>query len=340
MYDLVIIGSGPAGLSASLAAKRVGLDYVVLERGIIADTIYHFPIARPLFSTANELELQPGSLPATFRPTREELLKHYMITASQHGLNIRTGENVWKIEPVEDGFVVHASSGGFLTRSVLAALGGFGRERHLEVPGENSSRVSYRFSEPFQYAMKGVLVVGGGNSAAEAALALSEVGAAVTLAVRTPSLDIPVSESTVARAAIKPWVREPLDRAIASGAVQLLTSSEVVRLTADAAFLEVSAEADPTVPDQIVEVPCDHIFALIGADPDTSLLEGAGARIAEDGRPVYDPVTYETTVPGLFIAGHLTRERHIKNAIRNAERVVEYIGEHIGAYSCDGVLVR
>lgn len=336
MYDLVIIGSGPAGLSASLAAKHIGLDYVVLERGIIADTIYHFPIARPLFSTANELELEPGSLPATLRPTREELLKHYMVTASQHGLNIRTGENVWKIEPVEDGFVVHASSGGFLTRSVLAALGGFGRERRLEVPGENSSRVSYRFSEPFQYAMKRALVVGGGNSAAEAALALAEVGGSVTLAVRRTSLDIPVSEISVTRAAIKPWVREPLERAIGSGAIRLVTSAEVVRLTSDAAFLEVSSGPDATVPDRIVEVPCDHIFALIGADPDTSLLEGAGAQIAEDGRPVYDPVSYETTIPGLFIAGHLTRERHIKNAIRNAERVVEYIG----AYSLDGALVR
>jgi thioredoxin reductase (NADPH) len=340
MYDLVIIGSGPAGLSASLAAKRIGLDYVALERGIIADTIYHFPIARPLFSTANELELEPGSLPATLRPTREELLKHYLVTASQHGLNIRTGENVWKIEPVDDGFVVHASSGRFLARSVLAVLGGFGRERRLEVPGENSSRVSYRFSEPFQYAMKGVLVIGGGNSAAEAALALAEVGASVTLAVRRPSLDIPVSESTVARAAIKPWVREPLDRAMASGAIQLLASSEVVRMTDDAAFLEVSAGDDATVPDRIVEVPCDHIFALIGADPDTSLLEDAGAQIAEDGRPVYDPVSYESTVPGLFIAGHLTRQRHIKNAIRNAQRIVEYIGEHIGACSLDGALVR
>src|SRR5690242_8062099 len=122
MYDLIIIGSGPAGLSASLAASRVGLDYIVLERGIIADTIYHFPIARPLFSTGNELELQAGSLPPALRPTREELLRHYMFTASQHQLNIRAGENVWKIEPVEDGFAVHATSGRFLARSVLAAL--------------------------------------------------------------------------------------------------------------------------------------------------------------------------------------------------------------------------
>jgi thioredoxin reductase (NADPH) len=334
MHDLVIIVSGPAGLSASLAARRIGLDYVALEGGIIADTVYHFPIARPLFSTGNELELESGSLPATLRPTREELLRHYMSIVSRRELNIRTGEKVWRIEPVDEGFLVHATSGALSARSVLAAVGGFGCERHLGVPGETASRVSYRFFEPFPYAMKRVLVIGGGNSAAEAALALADVGAAVTLAIRRPSLDIPVSETTVQRAAIKPWVREPLERSIASGAIRLVTSAEAVRLTANAAFLEISEGPGGDLPDGILEVACDHIFAVIGADPDTSLLEGAGAEIAEDGRPVYDPVSYETTVPGLFIAGHLTRERHIKNAIRNAQRIVE----HIGAYSLDGAL--
>src|SRR5215469_14267388 len=188
MHDLVIIGSGPAGLSAALAAKRIGLDYVVLERGIIADTIYHFPIARPLFSTGNELELETGSLPATGRPTREELLKHYVVTASRHEINIRTGENVWKIEPGQEGFTVYTEGGRFPGRSVLVAIGGFGRQRRLNVPGETPLRVSYSFSEPFPYAMKSVLVIGGGNSAAEAALALAEIGASVTLAVRRESL--------------------------------------------------------------------------------------------------------------------------------------------------------
>ena len=174
------------------------------------------------------------------------------------------------------------------------------------------------------------MVVGGGNSAAEAALALAEVGAAVTLAVRRPSLDLPADSSTQ-RAAIKPWVRKPLDQAIASGGIRFVTSADVVHISADAAVLSISEGAEDTLREGAIEVPCDHIFALIGADPDTSLLEGAGAAMAADGRPVYDPVTYETTVPGLFIAGHLTRERHIKNAIRNAERIVEYIGTQVMA---------
>src|SRR5262249_9031868 len=108
-------------------------------------------------------------------------------------------------------------------------------------------------------------------------------------------------------------------------------SAEVASISADAAVLSISEGAEDTLRQGTIEVQCDHVFALIGADPDTSLLEGAGAAIAEDGRPGYDAVTYETTVPGLFIAGHLTRERHIKNAIRNAERIVEHIGTHVMA---------
>src|SRR5262249_30958340 len=296
MRDLIIIGSGPAGLSAALAAKRIGMDYVVLERGIIADTIYHFPIARPMFSTGNELELESGSLPSTARPTREELLKHYTVTASRREINIMTGQNVRKIEAIEEGFAIHTDVGRFPGRSVLAAIGGFGLQRRSNVPGGSPRRVSYRFSEPFPSARKRIWVVGGGNSAAEAALALAEVGAAVTLAVRRPSLDLPADSSTQ-RAAIKPWVRKPLGQAIASGGIRFVTSADVVHISADAAVLSISEGAEDTLREGAIEVPCDHIFALIGADPDTSLLEGAGAAMAADGRPVYDPVTYETTVP-------------------------------------------
>jgi thioredoxin reductase (NADPH) len=320
MYDLVIIGSGPAGLSAALAAARMGLDYVVLERGCVAQTIDRFPLAKRLFSTGNELELMPGSLPRGIKPTREDLLGHYLKTAREGRLRILPGVEARQIIPADDSFAVQSSDREFQSRAVLVAVGGFGMRRKLSVPGENGHKVSYRFQDPSPSALKQILVVGGGNSAAEAALDLADFAAGVTLSVRRARLDL--APTAPFGAPIKPWVLEPLHAAIRDGKINLICSSRMLEITAVSAILAIEDGSGETL---VREVPCDHIFALIGADPDTRLLREAGAVIAEDGRPLYDPETYETTVPGLFVAGHVTRERHIKNAIQVGCRVVETV---------------
>ncbi|HEY7547006.1 MAG TPA: NAD(P)-binding domain-containing protein [Blastocatellia bacterium] len=329
MYDLVIVGSGPSGLAAALAAKRRGLIYIALERGVLADTIYHYPRAKPLFSSSEEVELETDALPRDQKPTREQVLEHYNEVAARGGLNIKAGEEVLRITRSGEGFTVETDKDEYRSRTVLVAVGGFGRQRRLNVPGEDSSLVSYRFSEAEPFAGKRVLVVGGGNSAAEAALFLAEVGASVTLSIRRSALDAEdeVDEKKIGapRARIKPWVMEPLGRAISEGSIRLITRSEVAEIRPRSALLcaQQGAESDP------VEVECDHIFALIGADPDTRLLEEAGALIAEDGRPVYDPSTYETTVEGIYVAGHVTRELHMKNALAIAKRVAERIASQV-----------
>ena len=222
---------------------------------------------------------------------------------------------------VGEGFVVRTSANVYRSRVVLVATGGFGRQRKLNVAGEGPERVSYQFSEAHPFAMKRVLVVGGGNSAAEAALFLLDAGAHVSLAIRRCALDAP---SSMNAAKIKPWVREPLERAQAEGRLDILTSSEVVEILPDSALLQVLNDETPG----FVTVPCEHIFALIGADPDVRLLEEAGAEIAADGRPVYSD-EFETTVAGLFVAGHLTRELHMKKAIEVGAKVVKYITERL-----------
>jgi thioredoxin reductase (NADPH) len=333
MYDLVIVGSGPAGLVAALSAKRNGLDYLVLERGVIANTIYNYPIAKPLFSTSEEVELEHGALGRRSKPTREEVLAHYNNLIMREGINIRTGEDVRRITPEGLGLLVETSARQYKAprqykaRTVLVATGGFGHQRKLNVPGEGPDRVSYRFVEAFPYAMKQVLVVGGGNSAAEAALFLAEAGAKVTLALRRSSLDLPddIDDTSEAagrpRAKIKPWVQEPLERRVFEGRIKIIPSSEVVEILPRSALIRVARDGAG----DIVEIECDHIFALIGADPDTRILEEAGVEIASDGRPVYDPQTFETSVSGLYVAGHITRELHMKNAVEVTRRVTDHI---------------
>src|SRR5262249_50526479 len=272
MYDLLIIGSGPAGLSAALAAARKGLDYLVLERAILADTVYRFPVAKKLFSTGNELELKPGTFPEGFRPTREELLVHYLETARDSGLEILTGIEVLDIVPVGDSFKVRSWTDEFHARAVLVAVGGFGVQRKLSVPGENDQRVRYQFQEPYPYALKRILVVGGGNSAAEAAIDLADFAAGVTLSVRRDRLDL--APTAPGGAPIKQWVLRPLRAAVQEGKINLICGSRVVEIAAETAILAMDHEAGDG---DVQEVPCDHIFALIGADPETALLRNAGA---------------------------------------------------------------
>lgn len=327
MYDLIIVGSGPSGLSAALLAQRHRLDYLVLERGVIANTIYNYPVARPLFSTSNEVELELGSLPAGSKPTREQVLTHYAQLVARNRINIHTGEEVQKIERTASGFQITTDKNQYKAYTVVVAVGGFGRQRKLNVRGENPSRVSYHFVDAHPYAMKRVLVVGGGNSAAEAALFLTEAGADVTLSMRSgdSQANDQASHSLVLPDKIKPWVQKPLVSAAREGLIKIFTSSEVVEVRPHSAVLRIARGSNS----DIVEIECDHIFALIGADPDTRLLEAAGAQIAPDGRPIYDAETYETTVTGLYVAGHITRELHLKNAIEVAQQVVSNIASQV-----------
>jgi thioredoxin reductase (NADPH) len=325
MYDLIIVGGGPAGLAAALAAKRHRLSYLVLERGLIANTIASYPLARLLFSTSDEVQLEEGALRPGARPTREEVLQHYVSIAEREEIRIHTGEEVERVTKTELEFLIETTGGRYSSQTLLVANGGFGKPRKLDVPGENPLRVSYRFVEAKPYAMRPVLVVGGGNSAAEAALDLAEVGARVVLSFRK---DSPGSGSvapgtagtpTVGSSSIKPWVLEPLERAASQGLIRIVAASSVAEIRTATAVLLIGAAGER------LEVECDQVFALIGADPDTRLLEEAGAEIAADGRPVYDSGSYETTVPGLYVAGHITRDLHMKNAGSVARRVVDHI---------------
>jgi thioredoxin reductase (NADPH) len=318
MQDLVIVGAGPAGLAAAREAKERDLDFVVLEKGVVADTIHQFPVGKPLFSTPNELELVPGSLKCrAAKPTREEVLTHYARYVVEAGIPVRTGEAVLSVAPAPDGFRVVTGRGEYLARAVLVATGINGYRKHLDVPGESDDRVQYRFVEAFPYAGKRVVVAGSGNSAAETAIFLEEVGAHVTLAMRRAGFD---RDPQSGKAEIKWWVRDPIVGLVDQGLMDLRFATRVVEITPATVVLE----TDAGVRD---EVPCDMVFALLGTTPDLRILREAGVEIGADGVPVYDDATFETNIPGLYVAGHITRERHMKGALETAPRVVARIAE-------------
>lgn len=324
-FDLIIIGAGPAGLSAADAAAREGLNYLVIEKGTIADTIRAYPVGRTLFSTVNELEMRKGTLrPVREKPTREELLSHYIHFVLDHDIRINTDEEVTDVALSKSGnFLVRTTRGEYQTARVLFAIGAMAYPRRLNIPGEDLAKVHHTFVEPYPYVRRDALVVGGGNSAAEAALFLSEEGARTTMAIWREDWE----NRDPKAGAMKHWVRGPLELEIAGGRLRVILYKQIVEITER----EVTLVTDGG---ETLTIANDVVFVLIGSDADLSLLKKLGVR-TEAGKlteiPVYDPATFETNIPGLYVVGHFTHARHIKEAIAVPRRIVPLIAQSLRA---------
>jgi len=320
--DLIIIGAGPAGLSAAYAAAQEGLNYLVIEKGTIADTIRQYPVGRTLFSTPNELEMFEGALkPCREKPTREELLSHYIHFVLDNDLKFNDGEAVVDVEKLTEGFLIRTTKTEYHAARILFAIGAMAHPRRLNIPGEDLPKVHHLFVEPYAYIRKDALVVGGGNSAAEAALFLSEEGARTTLAIWREDWE----NRDPKAGAMKHWVRTPLDREVAAGRLHVVLYKEVTVIT----------ERDVTLTTEDGEtltIPNDVVFVLIGSDADLTLLKKIGVK-TEAGKltemPIYDPGTFETNVSGIYVAGHFTHARHIKAAIDVPRRIVPLIAQSL-----------
>lgn len=321
MLDLLIIGAGPAGLSAAEAASQEGLDYLVVEKGTIANTIRQYPVGRTLFSTPNELEMYAGTLkPLREKPTREELLSHYIHFVLDQDLKINTGERVVDVSgDAEQGFFVTTDCAEYHAARVLFAIGAMDFPRRLNVPGEDLPKVHHLFVEPYPYVRKEALVVGGGNSAAEAALFLSEEGARTTMAIWREDWE----NRDPKAGAMKHWVRTPLEAEVSAGRLSVVLYKEVNEIR----------ERDVTLTTETGEsltLPNDVVFVLVGSDADLSLMKQLGVK-TERGKltevPVYDPETFETNVHGVYVAGHFTHARHIKAAIDAPRRIIPFIAK-------------
>lgn len=337
MLDLLIIGAGPAGITAAYEAKKAGLDYLVIEKGLIGNTIYNYPVGLTVFSTTNELEFEPGGLnPAREKPTREELLSYYVRFVLDNELDVKTEEKVLSASSVyvvvgseekdgttekeenterESGFEVVTDKGTYQAKNVLFAMGAMDYPRKLNVPGEDLPKVRDHFRETYPWVKKRALIVGGGNSAGEAALFLAEEGADTTLAIFRSDWE----NNDPKQGCIKYWVKQPLEEELKNHCLKLFFLGKVVEIKEDEVVLEdENGEIDV--------LPNDVVFVLIGADADLSMLKNLGVETTTAGKygevPVYDAETFETNVPGIYVAGHFTSHRHIKGAIDAAKALV------------------
>jgi thioredoxin reductase (NADPH) len=290
--DLLIVGAGPSGLAVAIAAHDAGLDYEVLEKGVLVNSIFHFPRAMTFFTTPDLLEI--GGLPFVTpyeKPTQWEALRYYRRVADTYQLRIAMGEEVLALRPEPGGFLVHTRSAAAgererRSRNVVVATGYYDHPNRLGIPGEDLPHVTHYYDEPHPFYRKPVVVVGGKNSAAIAALELLRAGATVTLVHRGPRL----ADS------IKYWIKPDIENRIKDGAIRALFDTRLLEIRARSVVAE--------GPRQRSEIAAEGVFLMTGYRPETRLLAEAGVRVDRATlRPEHHPETLETNVPGLFLAG-------------------------------------
>jgi len=319
MFDLIIIGAGPAGISAAYEAQKLGLSYLVIEKALIGNTIYNYPVGLAVFSTTNELEFNEGDLkPAREKPTREELLSYYVRFVLENKLNVQTEEEVLNVEKSgESQFKITTDKGVYESKAVLFAIGAMEYPRYLNIPGEDLPKVQHLFRETYPYVKKNAMVIGGGNSAGEAALFLAQEGANAILAIFRNDWE----SNDPKQGCIKYWVKQPLEAELEKNCLNVYFLNRVVEIREKEIVLE-------NENGEIETFPNDVVFILIGADAELGLLKNLGVetRKSKHGEiPVYDEETFETNVSGVYVVGHFTEARHIAGAIQVPKKIVPKI---------------
>lgn len=319
--DLAVIGAGPCGLAVGVAAKRAGLTAAIFDRGNVANALLEYPIGMTFFSTPENLEI--GGLPfvcAGAKPTREEALKYYRRVAQYFELDIRAYEEVVSLSGKIGEFTLttRRRTGEQVkhrARRVAVATGNLDTPNLLGVPGEDLPNVTHYYREPHPYFDQRCLVIGGGNSAAEAALELRRAGAQVTLVHFLSGFD----------PGLKPWVRPDIENRIREGAIAARFETRVIEIGPDSVRLRSERNGAEE------RLANDWVFAMTGYAPDTTFLRRLGLAVDEaTGVPQHDPETMETNVPGIHIAGVIAagyeaNRLFIENGRYHGERIVAAI---------------
>jgi thioredoxin reductase (NADPH) len=297
MLDVAVIGAGPCGLAVGVAAKQARLTCSLFDKGPVVSSLMRYPLYMTFFSTPDKLEI--GGVPfitAGEKPTRREALAYYRRVAEYFELDVRAYHEVQRVKRTRAGFEVAVQHPGkpepelVAARQVVYATGYFETPNLLDVPGEDLPHVSHFFAEAHPYWQQRVVVVGGGNSAVEAALELHRVGARVTLVHFLGQFD----------RGVKPWILPDITNRVKEGSVAVRWCSRIVEIRPS----EVAIRTEGV--ERVETLPADFVLALTGYRPDPTLMRALGVEVDEtSGVPRHDAATMETNIPGAYIAGVL-----------------------------------
>ncbi len=319
-YQIVIIGGGPNGLACAIEAKKRRLRVLVLEKGSIAESIRRYPYQMTFFSTADNIAI--GEVPFTIntpKATREEALNYYRRVVEFYDLPVKLYTRVEKVTRKNNIFHVSTSSGIIYQASyVVLATGYFDFPRKLNIPGENLSHVKYYFDEPYPYAQQNVVIIGGGNSAVEAALSLYRHGVNVSIIVRKENM----------KKTAKYWLIPDLLNRIKEGKIKAYYQHETLSIK------EKSVLAADVANNQQASISADFVFILSGYLPDINLMKESGIKVdPQTCEPEFNDQTFETNVPGLYVAGTVTAGIHtekvfIENGRLHGKNIIDHILSH------------
>ncbi len=312
---VIIIGAGPIGLAVAIELKKKGIESRIIERGTLVNSIFHYPVNMTFFSTSDKLEI--GEIPFIShgsKPTRHEALEYYRRAAEHYQLKIHLYEDVIKVDGDDGDFEVHTDKNSYTAKKVILATGFYGQENRMNIPGEELSKVTHYYDDPHRYTWQNIVIVGGGNSAADAALETWRCQANVTLVIRYPSL----------KPSIKYWVKPDIDNRIKEGSINAYFESELTEIR--------KSEVDIQTPDGLVTIPNDFVLAMTGYHPHFGLMQKLGIQLTEDEKkmPVFDPESLETNRRGLYVAGVVcggmdTSSLFIENTRVHANQIAEHI---------------
>ncbi len=316
---VTIIGAGPIGLAVSIELKKRGIPSVIIERGALVNSIFHYPTNMTFFSTSDKLEI--GNIPFIShgtKPTRQEALEYYRRTAEHYDLDIRLYEEVNEVNGKDGSFEISTDKGSYSSNKVVLATGFYGQENLMNIPGEDLPKVTHYYDEPHRYAWQNVLVVGAGNSAVDAALETYRCNANVSILVR----------ESILKPTIKYWVKPDIENRIKEGSITAYFNSELLEIRESEAVLQ--------TPDGKITIPNDFVLAMTGYHPHFGLMKKMGIELTNDEKkmPVYDEKSLETNRKGLYVAGVVcggmdTSSLFIENTRIHADHIAGHIEKNL-----------
>jgi thioredoxin reductase (NADPH) len=307
IYDIIIIGGGPIGLACGLEAKKAGLNYLIIEKGTLVNSLYNYPVNMTFFSTSERLEI--GGIPFVSnnaKPTRNEGLEYYRRVAISGGLHVKLFEEVTAVKK-ENHFIVITTKQQYNADNIIVCTGFYDIPYLLGVKGEELKKVKHYYNDPHFYAFQKVVVVGAANSAVDAALETWRKGAEVTMVIRNDKISDRV----------KYWVKPDVENRIKEGSIKAYFNSTIAEIR--------EREVDINTPEGLV----DWVLAMTGYQPNLSFLRKLGIDLSEDAvcKPSYSDETYETNVKGIYLAGVIcggmnTHRLFIENSREHAEKII------------------
>jgi thioredoxin reductase (NADPH) len=314
-YDLIIIGGGPIGIACALEAEKSNLSYLILEKGCLANSLYHYPSNMTFFSTSDKLELD--NIPFISnnpKPRKAEALEYYRRITTSNKLNIHLFEKVTDVSSENNSHLVTTTKNTYSTKNIVVATGFYDIPNYLNIPGEDLQKVEHYYNDPHYYATQKTVVVGSSNSSVDAALEIYRKGGEVTMIIRKPEIG----------ERVKYWVRPDIVNRIEEGSIKAYFNSELLEIRENEVIIE--------TPEGRKTLENNFVLLLTGYRPNFKFLENMGVNISDDNRkiPQYNQETMETNVPGIYLAGVIcggmeTHKWFIENSRIHAGLIIKNI---------------